>query len=47
MKMNWFLPLVIIGMAFTLYLIFLLIKEFKKSIKESKEGRVSGRCDLD
>ena len=45
--MDWFTLLEIGGMVFTIYLIFLLIKEFRKSIKESKEGRVSGRCDLD
>jgi len=45
--MDWITVLEIGGMAFTAYLIFLLIKEFKKSIKESKGGKVSGRCDLD
>ena len=47
MQMDWLTLLEIGGMVFTVYLIFLLLKEFKKSIKESKEGRVSGRCDLD
>ena len=47
MEMDWFTLLVIGGMFFTAYIIFLLIKEFKKSIKESKEGRVSQRCELD
>ncbi|WP_154806456.1 hypothetical protein [Sulfurovum lithotrophicum] len=45
--MNWLTLLEIGGMFFTAYLIFLLIKEFKKSIRESKQGKVSGRCDLD
>jgi hypothetical protein len=45
--MDWLTLLEIGGMVFTIYLIFLLIKEFRKSIKESKEGRVSRRCDLD
>ena len=40
MKMDWITMLEIGGMAFTAYLIFLLIKE-------SKDGKVSGRCDLD
>ncbi len=47
MQMDWLTLLEIGGMVFTVYLIFLLLKEFKKSIKESKEGKVSGRCDLD
>jgi len=45
--MNWITLLEIGGMLVTAYLIFLLVKEFQKSIKESKEGKVSGRCDLD
>ena len=45
--MDWLTLLEIGGMLFTAYLIFLLVKEFKKSIRESKEGKVSGRCDLD
>jgi len=45
--MDWITLLEIGGMLFTAYLIFLLIKEFKKSIKESKEGKTSGRCELD
>ncbi len=47
MQMDWLTLLEIGGMVFTVYLIFLLLKEFKKSIKESKDGKVSGRCDLD
>jgi len=35
------------GILITAYLLFLLIKEFKKSIKESKKGKVSEKCDLD
>ncbi len=45
--MNWITLFEIGGMLFTAYLIFLLLKEFRKSIKESKEGKVSRRCDLD
>ncbi|WP_158298196.1 hypothetical protein [Sulfurovum sp. NBC37-1] len=45
--MDWLTLLEIGSMFFTAYLIFLLIKEFKKSIRESKQGKVSGRCDLD
>ena len=45
--MDWITLLEIGGMIFTAYLIFLLVKEFRKSIKENKEGKTSGRCDLD
>jgi len=45
--MNWITLLEIGGMLFTANLIFLLLKEFRKSIKESKEGKISGRCDLE
>jgi hypothetical protein len=45
--MNWITLLEIGGMLFTAYLIFLLVKEFRKSIKECKEGKISGSCDLD
>jgi len=45
--MDWITLLEIGGMFFTAYLIFLLVKEFRKSIKESKEGKVSRKCDLD
>lgn len=45
--MDWITLLEIGGMLFTAYLVFLLIKEFRKSIKESNEGKVSGKCDLD
>ena len=37
----------IIGMLATLVFLGFLLKELIKSIKESKEGRVSGKCDLD
>ena len=45
--MDWFTGVVVIGMAATLVFTEFLLKEFRKSIKESKEGRVSGRCNLD
>ncbi len=45
--MDWFTIMVGAGMLVTLFIVFLLLKEFKKSIKESKEGKVSGRCELD
>jgi hypothetical protein len=37
----------IIGMLATLVFLGFLLKELIKSIKESKEGRVSGKCDHD
>ena len=37
----------IAGMLATLVFLFFLLKELVKSIKESKDGRVSDRCDLD
>jgi len=45
--MDAFTLLVISGMLLTLYIVFLLLKEFAKSMKESKSGKVSGRCELD
>jgi len=45
MKMDAFTLLVISGMLLTLYIVFLL--EFAKSMKESKLGKVNGRCELD
>jgi len=38
--MDWIILLEIGGMLFTAYLVFLLIKE-------SNEGKVSEKCDLD
>lgn len=37
----------IAGMSLTLFFLYFLLKELVKSIKESKEGRVSDKCDLD
>jgi hypothetical protein len=45
--MDWLTVVEIAGMVATLIFIGFLIKEFKKSIQESKEGKVSKRCDLD
>jgi len=44
----WWMTLgkVIAGIL-TLIVIYLLIKEFRKMIKESNEGRCSDKCDLD
>jgi len=37
----------IIAMIFTLILIYLIIKELRKVIKESNDGKCSDKCDLD
>ena len=37
----------ITGMLLTLVFLFFLLKELIKSIKESNNGRVSDKCDLD
>lgn len=37
----------IVGMLLTLVFLFFLLKELIKSIKESNNGRVSDKCDLD
>jgi len=37
----------IVGMLLTLVFLFFLLKELIKSIKESKDGRVSDKCDID
>ena len=36
-----------IGMIATAIFLIFLLRELVKSIKESKEGRVSGKCELD
>jgi len=35
------------GMILTLIFLLFLLRELIKSIRESKEGRVSDRCELD
>jgi len=45
--MDWLTIVKIVGMIATLIFVGFLIRELKKSIKESKDGKVSGRCDLD
>ncbi len=37
----------IVGMLLTLIFLFFLLRELINSIKESKNGKVSDRCDLD
>jgi hypothetical protein len=45
--MDWISGIKIIGMFLTIIFIGFLIKELLKSVKESKDGKVSGRCELD
>ena len=45
--MDGFLILKIAAAAATLWILFKLIKELGKSIKESNNGKTSERCDLD
>jgi len=37
----------IIGGILTLVILYLLIKELKESIKKSKDGHTSNKCELD
>ena len=37
----------VIGAIFTLAILYLLVKELRKVVKESNEGRCSDKCDLD
>jgi len=37
----------VIGAILTLLILALLIKELRKVVKESNEGRCSDKCDLD
>ena len=45
--MEWINGLEVIGLIITAGLIFALIKELKKNIKDSNSGEQSERCDLD
>jgi hypothetical protein len=45
--MDWLNIVKIIGMIATAVFIGFLIRELIKNIKESKDGKVSERCDLD
>jgi len=45
--MDWIGTLEIVGMIATVIFLGFLIKELRKSIKQSKEGKISDRCDLD
>lgn len=45
--MNWINELEIIGLILTVVMLFALVKEIKKTIKDSNDGKQSKRCDLD
>ena len=45
--MDWIKILEIGGIVITVLLLVLIFKELKRSIKESKDGRQSDKCDLD
>jgi len=45
--MEWLTVLMILGMIATLVFVGFLLKELIQSAKESKDGKVSGRCELD
>ncbi|MBD3791719.1 MAG: hypothetical protein IE918_06160 [Campylobacterales bacterium] len=45
--MNWLTMLEIIGMIFTAMVLFTLLKELKKTIKDSNNGKKNERCNLD
>ena len=45
--MDWVSTIKIIGMIATVIFLGFLLKELIKSIKENKEGRTGGRCELD
>ncbi len=37
----------IIGAVLTVVILYFLIKEIKKSIKDSNSGKISDKCELD
>lgn len=45
--MEWITGLEIVGMLITIGLIFALLKELRKNIKDSNNGKKSKRCDLE
>jgi len=46
-EMWWLTVGKVIGAILTLLILYLLVKELRKVIKESNEGRCSDKCDLD
>jgi hypothetical protein len=45
--MEWINGLEVIGLIVTAGLLFALVKELKKNIKDSNDGKQSEKCDLD
>jgi hypothetical protein len=45
--MEWIGGLEVIGLIVTTGLLFALVKELKKNVKDSKNGKKSEKCDLD
>ncbi|MDM5271409.1 hypothetical protein PGH07_04400 [Sulfurovum sp. zt1-1] len=45
--MDWITILEIIAMILTVVILFALLKELKKNIKDSNNGKKNERCDLD
>ncbi len=43
----WMIVAKVVAGILTLAVLYFLIKEFRKTIKESNEGRCSDKCDLD
>jgi len=47
LQMDRFFILKIVAAGATLWILYKLIRELGKSIKESNNGKISERCDLD
>jgi len=45
--MDWLSIVKIVGMFLTAVFVGFLLKELIKSAKESNDGKVSGKCELD
>ncbi len=45
--MDWIAGIKIVGMLLTVVFLGFLVKELIKSAKESNDGRVSDKCELD
>ncbi|MFT7824668.1 MAG: hypothetical protein ABXS92_07890 [Sulfurimonas sp.] len=45
--MDWLTMLEIIGMIFTAVILLAILKELKKTIRDSNNGKQNERCDLD
>ncbi|MCF6206890.1 MAG: hypothetical protein L3J47_08400 [Sulfurovum sp.] len=45
--MDWLSVVKIVGMFLTVVFVGFLLKELIKSARDSKNGKVSGKCELD